>query len=136
MFFYDAMGVIFRKCNSCNKFNIKISSKFCNIFLGGEGGARQTISAHGLIYSSYAMWGIIEDLNIVMLPSHFHQHLCSLPSCVCDLNQCWLFCLGPFALLLTTTFKLFVFLFERTGWRFFHKLVVRAQFEIYICIRN
>ena len=96
----------------------------------------QAISAHVLIYSSYAMWGIIEDLNIVILPSHFHQHLCSLPSCVCDLNQFWLFCLGRFALLLSTTFKLFVFLFERTGWRFFHKLIVRAKFDIYICIRN
>jgi hypothetical protein len=29
--FYDVMGLIFRKCNSLNKFNIKISSKLCNI---------------------------------------------------------------------------------------------------------
>jgi hypothetical protein len=31
MFFNDVMGLIFRKCNSVNKINIKISSKLCNI---------------------------------------------------------------------------------------------------------
>ena len=31
MFFDDVMGLIFPKCNSFNKFNIKISSKLCNI---------------------------------------------------------------------------------------------------------
>ena len=31
MFFDDVMGLIFRKCNSFNKFNMKISSKLCNI---------------------------------------------------------------------------------------------------------
>ena len=31
MFFNDVMGLIFRKCNSFDNFNIKISSKLCNI---------------------------------------------------------------------------------------------------------
>jgi hypothetical protein len=30
-FFYDVMGLIFRKCSSFNEINIKISSKLCNI---------------------------------------------------------------------------------------------------------
>ena len=36
MFFDDVMGLIFRKCNSFNKFSIKISSKLCNIQTKGE----------------------------------------------------------------------------------------------------
>jgi len=48
MFFYDVMGLIFRKCNSFNKFIIKISSKWCNIL--SIQNKRRTISVFTQFY--------------------------------------------------------------------------------------
>jgi hypothetical protein len=80
IFFYDVMRLIFLKCNSFDKFNIKISSKLCNIL-----SSKQKVKNLGF-YAILLGVGIdclpptITELKILITCIHLNDNIISYPS--------------------------------------------------------
>jgi hypothetical protein len=81
MFFDDVMGLIFPKCNSFNKFNIKISSKLCNIL--SIQNKRRKISVFTQFYQGWGIYVLpptITELHKVLITCiHLNDNIISYP---------------------------------------------------------